>query len=62
MEEPDDEPMEESIKESLINESDFHKHHKEQVHHRSQKDIFFIWLLLMFIAMLGSFFVLNFTP
>jgi len=43
----------------VVDEKKFFANHKLQVHHRSQKDIFFIWLLVMFISVIGSFFVLN---
>lgn len=45
----------------LVKDSDFVKHHQEQVQHRSQKDVFFIWMIIIFISVLAAHFVLNFT-
>lgn len=45
----------------MINQDTFVKHHLEQVQSRSQKDIFFIWMLLVFISVIAANFVLNLT-
>ena len=45
----------------MISENDFVKHHLEQVQSGSQKDIFFIWMLLVFISVIAANFVLNLT-
>ena len=47
--------------ESIVDESEFLRHHLEQVQSRSQKDIFFIWMLIVFISVIAAHFVLNFT-
>jgi hypothetical protein len=47
--------------ENIVDESEFLKHYSEQVESKSQKDIFFIWLLIMFISVIAAHFVLNFT-
>ncbi|MBW2990849.1 hypothetical protein KY348_04035 [Candidatus Woesearchaeota archaeon] len=49
------------MEKSLIDEVKFRTHHKKQVHHRSQKDIFFIWMIIVFISVISAHFVLNFT-
>ncbi len=46
----------------IINEVELKKHHSHQIQIRSQKDIFFIWMLLMFISVIAAHFVLNFIP
>lgn len=48
------------MEKSIVDQDKFDEHHKKQVHHRSQKDIFFIWLLLIFISVITAHFVLNF--
>lgn len=45
--------------EKIVDEKKFHSDHKSLIHHRAQKDIFFIWLLVMFIAVISAYFVLN---
>jgi uncharacterized membrane protein YhaH (DUF805 family) len=45
--------------EKIVDEKKFFTDHKKQVHHRAQKDIFFIWLLVMFISVISAYFVLN---
>ena len=40
-------------------EAEFEKHHKKQVESKSQKDIFFIWMLIVFISVIAAHFVLN---
>jgi hypothetical protein len=45
--------------EKIVDEKKFFSDHKKQVHHRAQKDIFFIWLLVMFISFISAYFVLN---
>jgi hypothetical protein len=47
--------------ESIVDESEFFRLHSEQVQSRSQKDIFFVWLLIVFISVIAAHFVLNFT-
>ena len=47
--------------ESIIDEHEFLRHHSQQVEHRSQKDVFFIWLLIVFISVIAAHFILNFT-
>ena len=48
------------MKKLIADESDFKRNHLEQTHHRSQRDVFFIWMLIMFISVLGAHFMLNF--
>jgi uncharacterized membrane protein YhaH (DUF805 family) len=43
----------------IINEEEFEKHHSKTKTARSQRDIFFVWTLLMTIAVIGSHFALN---
>ena len=45
--------------ERIVDEKKFFRNHKLQIHHRSQKDIFFIWMLIMFISVISAYFVLN---
>jgi len=45
--------------EKIVDEKKFFSDHKLQIHHRSQKDIFFIWMLIMFISVISAYFVLN---
>ena len=45
--------------EKIVDEEKFHADHKSLIHHRAQKDIFFIWMLVMFISVLGAYFMLN---
>jgi len=47
--------------EHIIDEAEFVRHHQAQVQSRSQKDVFFIWLLIVFISVIAAHFVLNFT-
>ena len=49
------------MKKSIINEFMFKKHHAKQIESRSQRDIFFIWMILIFISVIAAHFVLNFT-
>ncbi|KYK25288.1 hypothetical protein AYK26_02290 [Euryarchaeota archaeon SM23-78] len=49
------------MEEDLVDEEKFIKHHEEQVESKSQKDVFFIWMLIVFISVLASHFMLNFT-
>ena len=41
-----------------INPDEFLAKHPEQVQEKSQKDIFFIWMVLMFIAVFAAHFVI----
>jgi hypothetical protein len=45
--------------ECIVNEEEFLKHHSEQVQSKSQKDVFFIWLLVIFISVIAAHFVIN---
>lgn len=45
----------------LFDENKFFRHHGKQVQSKSQKDVFFIWMLIMFISVLAAHFILNFT-
>jgi uncharacterized membrane protein YhaH (DUF805 family) len=45
--------------EKIVDEEKFFEDHRLQIHDRAQKDIFFIWMLVMFISVLGAYFVLN---
>ena len=47
--------------ESIVDEKEFIKHHQAQVESRSQKDVFFIWMLIIFISVIAAHLVLNFT-
>jgi hypothetical protein len=38
---------------------EFTRRHNEQVESRSQKDVFMIWLVLMFLAVIGAHFLLT---
>ena len=43
----------------IVDEKKFFMNHKEQVQHRAQKAIFFIWMLIMFLSVISAYFVLN---
>jgi uncharacterized membrane protein YhaH (DUF805 family) len=45
--------------EKIVDEKKFFESHRLQIHDRAQKDIFFIWMLVMFISVLGAYFMLN---
>lgn len=45
----------------IVDDTQFEKSYKKQNTARSQKDVFFIWLVLMFIAVFAAHFVLNFS-
>jgi len=45
----------------IIDEAQFERSYKEQNTSRSQRDVFFIWLVLMFIAVFAAHLVLNFS-
>jgi len=47
--------------ESIIDEHEFLRYHRHQVESKSQKDVFFIWLLIVFISVIAAHFILNFT-
>lgn len=49
------------MEENSINEEKFLENHKKQVQSKSQKDIFFIWILIIFISVIAAHFILNFT-
>ena len=49
------------MKPKMIHQNSFVKHHLEQVQSRSQKDVFFIWMLMIFISVVAAHFVLNLT-
>ena len=40
---------------------EFEKRHNEQVEARSQKDVFMIWAILMFLAVIAAHFLLHMT-
>jgi len=46
----------------IIDQHEFVKHHQEQVEHRSQKDVFFIWMMIVLLSVIAAHFILNFTP
>lgn len=50
------------MEKNIVNEEEFNKHHEEQVDKKSQKNIFFIWLLIIVISVLAAHLVLNFAP
>ena len=45
----------------IVNDAEFKKHHRRQIQIRSQKDVFFVWMLIVFISVIAAHFVLNFT-
>jgi uncharacterized membrane protein YhaH (DUF805 family) len=45
--------------EPIVNESEFARNHSLQIHSRAQKDIFFIWILIMLISVISAHFILN---
>jgi F0F1-type ATP synthase membrane subunit a len=47
--------------EHIVDEEEFMKHHEQQVQKRSQRDVFFIWMLIIFISVLAAHFILNIT-
>jgi hypothetical protein len=47
--------------ESIIDEHEFIQNHQHQVDRRSQKDVFFIWLVIVFLSVIAAHFVLNIT-
>jgi polyferredoxin len=44
-----------------VDEEEFMRDHTKQIHKRSQKDIFLIWMLIIFISVIAAHFVLNIT-
>lgn len=44
-----------------IDEQEFMRKHYHQIRHRSQKDIFFIWMVIVFISVIAAHLVLNLT-
>ena len=44
-----------------VSEEEFMRDHTEQIHKRSQKDIFMIWMLIVFISVIAAHFMLNIT-
>lgn len=44
---------------NIVDDAEFERNYKQQVSPRSQQDIFFIWLVLVMISVIGSHFVLN---
>jgi hypothetical protein len=47
--------------EYIVDDAQFEKHHSQQQEGRGQKDIFFVWILLVLISVIGSHFLLNFS-
>jgi hypothetical protein len=47
--------------EKLFDEARFKRSYKEQEQSGSQKDIFLIWMLIMFISVIAAHLVLNLT-
>jgi hypothetical protein len=45
----------------VVDESEFARRHNERIERRGDKDVFFIWIILMFISVVGAHFVLNFA-
>jgi len=44
-----------------VDEEEFLKNHQNQIRKQSQKDVFFIWMLIIFISVIAAHFVLNIT-
>ncbi|MBU1198767.1 MAG: hypothetical protein KKF46_06410 [Nanoarchaeota archaeon] len=53
--------MEKETLDGIVDKDKFLKHHSEQVGHRSQKDVFFIWTLIILISVIAAHFILNFS-
>ena len=48
--------------EAVVNESEFNRRHNEQGKPRKDREIFSIWVALVFIAVIGAHFMLNVAP
>jgi hypothetical protein len=46
----------------IVKEEEFNAHHSVQVERRGERDVFFVWLVLMFVSVVSAHFILNFTP
>ncbi len=44
---------------NIVDDAEFEKNYKQQVSPRSQQDIFFIWLVLVMISVLGAHFFVG---
>ena len=44
---------------NIVDDAEFEKNYKHQVSPRSQQDIFFIWLVLVIISVLGAHFLVG---
>ena len=44
---------------SIVDDAEFEKNYKRQVSPRSQQDIFFIWLVLVMISVIGAHFLVG---
>jgi len=49
------------MEKGIVDEEKFIEHHEKQVQSKSQRDIFFIWMIIIFISVIAAHFVLNFT-
>ena len=45
----------------IVNKEKFFQHHSKEIQPKSQKDVFFIWMLIMFISVISAHFILNFA-
>jgi uncharacterized membrane protein YhaH (DUF805 family) len=43
----------------IVDDADFEKNYKNQESPRGQRDIFFIWIVLVLISVVGAHFILN---
>jgi hypothetical protein len=43
----------------IVDEAEFEKNYKSQASPRAQKDVFFIWMVLMVLSVVGAHFMLN---
>ncbi len=51
-----------SVNEQIADINEFERRHNEQVERRGTKDVFSIWVALLFIAVIGSHLLLNMAP
>jgi hypothetical protein len=43
----------------IVNDAEFERDYREQKKPKSQQDIFFIWIMLVLISVIGAHFMLN---
>jgi hypothetical protein len=46
---------------NVVDDIEFERDHKSEISPRSQKDVFFIWILIVMISVIGANFAINFS-